>query len=208
MVETTGTRAEGVEEREVKLAVTDDFVLPPLSDLDGRVAVDAGEQLLRSVYWDTDDLQLARAGVGVRHRNGIWAFKGRSRREGDAVVREELEVAGDADSVPSQVRARLEKWVDPHSVHPVALLDTLRRTVDITDGSARAELVHDRVSVVDGKRVVARFDEVEVEFNAASSALAERVVNLLKAHGAVVDTRPKYMRALGFLGHDPPDLTT
>ena len=208
MVETTGTRAEGVEEREVKLAVTDDFVLPPLSDLDGLVALDAGEQLLRSVYWDTDDLQLARAGVGVRHRNGIWAFKGRSRREGDAVVREELEVAGDADSVPSQVRARLEKWVDPHSVHPVALLDTLRRTVDITDGSARAELVHDRVSVVDGKRVVARFDEVEVEFNAASSALAERVVNLLKAHGAVVDTRPKYMRALGFLGHDPPDLTT
>jgi inorganic triphosphatase YgiF len=207
MVETTGAPAEGLDEREVKLAVTDDFVLPPLSDLDGPVAVDAGEQLLRSVYWDTDDLHLARAGVGVRHRNGIWAFKGRSRREGDAVVREELEVAGDADSIPSRVRSRLEKWANPHSVHPVAQLDTLRHTVDITEGSARAELVHDRVSVVDGTHVVARFDEVEVEFSASSSALAERVVNLMKAHGAVVDTRPKYMRALSFLGHDPPDLT-
>jgi inorganic triphosphatase YgiF len=207
MVETTGAPADGVEEREVKLAVTDDFVIPPISDLGGPVAVDAGEQLLRSVYWDTDDLQLARAGVGVRNRNGIWAFKGRSRREGDAVVREELEVAGDADSIPSQVRARLEQWVDPHSVHPVAQLDTLRRTIDIAGGSARAELVHDRVSVVDGARVVARFDEVEVEFNADSSALAERVVNLLQGHCAVVDARPKYLRALSFLGHDPPDLT-
>jgi inorganic triphosphatase YgiF len=207
MVETTDAPAEGVEEREVKLAVADDFVLPPLSDLDGLVAVDAGEQLLRAVYWDTDDLELARAGVGVRHRNGIWAFKGRSRREGDAVVREELEVAGDAGSIPSPVRARVEHWVDPGAVHPVAQLDTLRRTIDVTDGSARAELVHDRVSVVDGTRVVARFTEVEVEFNADSSALAERLVTLLKAHGAVVDTRSKYVRALGFLGHDPPDLT-
>jgi hypothetical protein len=87
-VEATGAPAEGVEEREVKLAVTDEFVLPALSDLDGPVGVYAGEQLLRSVYWDTDDLQLARTGVGVRHRNGIWAFKGRSRRDGEAVVRE------------------------------------------------------------------------------------------------------------------------
>jgi inorganic triphosphatase YgiF len=206
MVETTGVPADGVEEREVKLVVTDGFVLPPLSDLVGLVAVDAGEQLLRSVYWDTDDLQLARAGVGVRHRNGIWAFKGRSRREGDAVVREELEIAGDDGDMPSPVRARLEQWVDSGAVHPVAHLDTLRRTIDITDANARAELVHDRVSVVDGTRTVARFDEVEVEFNEQSSALAERVVDLLKAHGAVVDTTPKYMRALSFLGHHPPDL--
>jgi hypothetical protein len=105
------------------------------------------------------------------------------------------------------VHARLAQWVDPHSVHPVAQLDTLRRTIDIADGSARAELVHDRVSVVDGTSVVARFDEVEVEFAADSSALADRVVNLLKARGAVVDARPKYIRALRFLGHDPPDPT-
>ena len=116
-------------------------------------------------------------------------------------------MAGDVGSIPSRVRARLQEWVDPDSLHPVAQLDTLRRTVDITDGSARAELVHDRVSVLDGRRVVARFDEVEVEYNASSSALAERVVNLMKAHGAVVDTMPKYMRALALLGHDPPDLS-
>jgi inorganic triphosphatase YgiF len=199
--------ALGVEEREVKLMVADDFVLPSLSDLDGLTAVDAGDELLRAVYWDTDELALARAGVGVRHRNGIWAFKGRSRRDGDAVVREELEVAAGSDSIPPEMRSRLEEWVDPSAVHPVAHLDALRRRFDVAAGTARVELVHDRVSVVDGTSVVAHFAEVEVEFTAEDNPLADRLVRLLIENGAVVDTTSKYVRALRALGHDLPSRT-
>lgn len=200
---TAPSGGEAAEEREVKLRVADDFVLP-LSQLDPLIAVDHGEGRLRSVYWDTDDLALARSGVGVRHRNGIWTFKGRSRRDGHAVVREELEVAGPGESIPPVVRSRLGSLVDPSTLHAAATLDNVRHRLDVTDGTDSVELVHDRVSVLDGERVVARFTEVEVEFSPKAQSIADRLVDLLLSHGAVVDTTPKYARALRALGHEPP----
>jgi inorganic triphosphatase YgiF len=204
---TAGNVGGGVEEREVKLTVGADYVLPALTGMDGVTALDRGDERLRAVYWDTDDLGLARAGVGMRHRNGVWTYKGRSRRHGDAVVREEVEVAGDGDRIPEAVRERVEQWVEPGSTHPTARLDTIRHRVDIVAGASSAELVHDRVTVLDGTREVARFAEVEVEFGPMSAALADRIVQLLVTGGATVDTTPKYLRALRALGHDPPERT-
>ncbi|HWF58287.1 MAG TPA: CYTH domain-containing protein [Candidatus Dormibacteraeota bacterium] len=202
--EAAGASGAAVEEREVKLAVPDDFVLPSLSGLDSLTTLDEGEEVLRSVYWDTGDLALVRAGVGVRHRNGIWTFKGPSRRDGDAVVREELEVAAPGDVIPALVRSRIGPLLDPSTLHPVVTLDNLRHRLDVRDGAGSAELVHDRVAVLDGARVVARFTEVEVEFSPAGQAIADSLVHLLLAHGAVVDPTPKYARALRALGLDPP----
>ncbi|MGH7721926.1 MAG: CYTH domain-containing protein [Candidatus Dormibacteria bacterium] len=199
--------AEGAEEREVKLEVPEDFVLPSLAPLDSVTALDRGDARLAAVYWDTADLGLARAGVGLRHRNGVWTFKGRSRRDGDAVVREEVEVIANADSIPGPVRARIERWIDPSAARPVARLDTVRHCLDVSEDDARAELVHDRVQVLDGTRLVTRFAEVEVEFSAGSGALANRLVGLLTAHGAVLGTTPKLVRALRALGHRLPDAT-
>lgn len=196
----------GVEEREVKLAVAEDFELPALTGLDGVSVVDRGVERLRAVYWDSEGLALAHAGVGLRHRNGVWTYKGGSRRERDAVVREELELSADADSIPAEMCARVREWVEPAALHPVAELDTMRHHVDVAEGARRAELVHDRVRVVEGARLVASFAEVEVEHDAASHALADRLVRLLVAVGAVVDTTPKYVRALRALGHDPPEV--
>ncbi|MEO8898408.1 MAG: CYTH domain-containing protein [Candidatus Dormibacter sp.] len=197
---------EGVEEREVKMAVPDGFVMPELSELAGVTAVDRGDTLLHAVYWDTDDLGLARSGVGVRHRNGVWTFKGRSRRDGNAVVREELELDGDADRLPPPISQRLAEWVVVSHVHPVAELRTVRHTFDVSAASQSAEVVHDRVSVRDGTEERARFREVEVEYESPSTALTDRIVALLASHGATVDTTPKYLRALRLLGHDPPEV--
>jgi inorganic triphosphatase YgiF len=194
----------GVEEREVKLAVPDGWQLPSLTQLDGVTATDRGDERLQAVYWDTDDLGLARAGVGLRHRNGTWGFKGASRREGDALVREEVEVAAGIDNIPPVVRARCETFVDITALHPIAELDTMRHTIDVRDARSQVELVHDRVTVIDGDRVVARFAEVEVEFAVAAQQLADRLVRVLVDGGAVVDTIPKYMRALRALGRDAP----
>jgi inorganic triphosphatase YgiF len=199
-----GASQGGVEEREVKLAVPDGWQLPPLTQLDGVTATDRGDERLQAVYWDTDDLGLARAGVGLRHRNGTWGFKGTSRREGDALVREEVEVVAGIDNIPHLVRERCQLLVEIRALHPVAELDTMRHTVDIRDARSQVELVHDRVTVVDGGRVVARFAEVEVEFAVTAQQLADRLVRMLVAGGAVVDTIPKYVRALRALGRDAP----
>jgi inorganic triphosphatase YgiF len=195
------------EEREIKLAVGDDFAMPDTSGLLGVSAVDRGDETLRAVYWDSDDLGLARAGMGIRHRNGVWTYKGRSRREGDAVVREEVEMSAQGGAIPDEIRARVRRWLDPEHLHPIAELDTVRRQFDLAQGDHRVELVHDRVTVLDGTRPVARFAEVEVEFDAGCQDLADRVVDLLRSAGAVVDTTPKYLRALRALGFDPPEIS-
>jgi inorganic triphosphatase YgiF len=199
-------RAGGAEEREVKLAVPDDFGLSGLSDLAGVVVVDRGEVRLRAVYWDSDDLALCRAGVGLRHRNGVWAFKGGSRRDGDAVVREEVELPAGGEEIPPAMRGRVQQWVDVTALHPVAELDTLRHQLDVVDAPQRAEVVHDRVRIRDGGRVISTFAEVEVEFERGSKALADRLVALLVGRGAAVEGTSKYLRALRALGHDPPEV--
>jgi inorganic triphosphatase YgiF len=201
---TPGASQGGVEEREVKLAVPDGWQLPSLTQLDGMTATDRGDERLQAVYWDTDDLGLARAGVGLRHRNGTWGFKGTSRREGDALVREEVEVVAGIDKIPPVIRERVESFVELPALHPIAELDTMRHTIDVRDARSQVELVHDRVSVIDENRVVARFAEVEVEFAVAAQQLADRLVQMLVDSGAVVDTIPKYVRALRALGHDAP----
>ncbi len=201
----SGPRA-AAEEREVKLAVADDFRLPDLSSLDGVSASDRGDESLRAVYWDTADLRLACAGVGLRSRNGTWTFKGTSRREGDAVVRDEVEARGDDGVVPSAVLAHAQRYADPAALHPVAELDSIRHTIDLACGDQRAEVVHDRVTVLDGAREVAHFAEVEVEFEPHSTALVDSVVGLMCRHGGIVDGTPKLVRALRALGYDPPPM--
>jgi inorganic triphosphatase YgiF len=198
---------DGAEEREVKLAVAEGFVLPALTELAEVTTTDRGDERLRAVYWDTDDLALAHAGVGLRHRNGVWAYKGRSRRDGDAVVREEIEERAGGDTIPTDIGKRVQRWVDPAALHPVAELDTVRHQVDVVHGDSTVELVHDHVDVVDGTGVVTSFEEVEVEFETASQDLANRLVRLLLSAGATVDTTPKYMRALRALGHHAPEVS-
>lgn len=192
------------EEREVKLAVAGDFAIPDLALLGDVTVVDRGDRRLHAVYWDSTSLALAAAGVGVRHRNGVWTYKGRSHREGDAVVREEVEIGGDAGTLPERIRELVQQWTDPDDLHPVAELDTVRHLVEVHAGVHSVELVHDHVHVVDGARVVARFAEVEVEFIATSRDLADRVVGLLVANGATVHSTAKLVRALRALGHEPP----
>jgi CHAD domain-containing protein len=85
-------------------------------------------------------------------------------------------------------------------LQPVAELHTLRRAVRVSarDDEA-AEVVHDRVKVVDGARVVREFDEVEIEqIRDGSERLIARLEKQLRAAGAKSsDGRPKVFQALG-----------
>ena len=76
------------------------------------------------------------------------------------------------------------------------------------DGEDLLEVVDDTVSVQEGRRVVSRFREIEVEVKGELPPLAlTTVTNLLAAAGAVPgDQLPKVVRALGPRAVAPPEL--
>jgi inorganic triphosphatase YgiF len=201
------------EEREIKIPVDTDFVLPDLDGVvEGTHAVDRGTVELSATYWDTDDLTLLRANLGLRHRSapgetGKWTLKAGSRMIGDAVSREETDFAGPAEQPPQAAIDVIRLVVGEIALHPIARLVTDRHTVDLVAGEARrAEVADDRVSVRSDTRTVEPFREVEVELFDADDTLIDAVMARLRSAGVgAPDSTPKYVRALRALGHDIPD---
>ena len=202
-------------EREFKTDVAETFVLPDLDGVAGLRAHDRGVRQLDAVYWDTDELRLMHSGFGLRHRTTdggavIWTLKGGTHREGDAVVREEIEVPGTRDTVPAELAARIAGVTPLEAVHPVAHLHTARHVVDLDDGGRPwAEVADDTVTVLRGAEHVHTFREVEVEVHDADAgdanaqARAAQLLAVLREAGAGrPSSSSKYVRALRVLGFD------
>jgi inorganic triphosphatase YgiF len=205
-------------EREVKLAVPEEFVLPDLDGVAGGVrTTDRGTHVLDATYWDTDALALLHSECGLRHRTrdgseGVWTFKGPSTESGPAVEREEFEAAGRSESIPAALLDRTRAILGGAALHPVVRVRTERHTIDVGEGNQRqVEVADDRVSVIDvAGRVVARFREVELEMvGEPRGGLVDALLATLVRDGAVLDATPKYVRALAALGlMASPDPTT
>ena len=199
-------------EREIKSSVAETFELPDLDGTAGLRAVDRGVRRLEATYWDTDTLQLMRSGYGLRHRTtdggaGRWTLKGGTRREGDAVVREELEVPGTPAELPAEVSERLRDVVALGDLHPVVTLRTARHVVDLEAGGMPwAEVADDTVSVRDGDREVERFREVELELHGEGDGprVAAVLARLRQAGAGEPESSSKYVRGLRALGYDVP----
>ncbi len=200
-------------EDEIKLAVHGPFVLPDLVDPQrGIGAVEsAGSRTLRATYWDTADLRMARNGVSLRHRTGEdgppWQLK--LPVPGSDRAREELAEQGGPRDVPAALRALVTGWTRAAVLVPVATLRTDRSVYNVLDaaGDAVAELVDDTVSVLDRRRVVARFRELEVERRSADDGTMDWLRDRLVAAGAVEGQfTPKVVHALGPLATEPSDL--
>jgi inorganic triphosphatase YgiF len=197
------------EEREIKIPVDPDFVLPDLDGVvEGTAAVDRGDVALSATYWDTDELTLLHAKLGLRHRSapgeaGKWTLKAGVRMIGDAVSREETDFAGPADWPPEAALEVVRAAVGDVTLHPIASLVTDRHTVDLMAGTTRrAEVADDVVAVRSGDSTVETFREVEVELFDADEALIEAVMARLRVAGVgEPDSTPKYVRALRALGH-------
>jgi hypothetical protein len=66
-----------MKEREVKLSAGEDFEVPDLSGLgDGVLPTPRPDQRLSTVYFDSDDLRLARWDLSFRYREGQPRFGG------------------------------------------------------------------------------------------------------------------------------------
>jgi CHAD domain-containing protein len=93
----------------------------------------------------------------------------------------------------------------------VARLSTTRRRIRLVDdkGARVAEVVDDEVSVRDGRRVAARFREIELEVfgsNGTEGLVAPLMAKLRDAGAGVPDPTPKHIRALGPQAMEPPEV--
>jgi CHAD domain-containing protein len=205
-------------EREVKLGAGPAFHLPDLNGVVDGATVTAPEAVkLETVYFDTPDLRLARWGVSLRHRAGEgWTLKlPPTRSSGDGqnaplLEGDELTFQGGAKKPPAAAVAVVRAYVRKDELVPVARLSTIRRRVRVIDGSGTrlAEVVDDEVSVRDGRRVAARFREIEVEVAGDDGAgVANALVARLRSAGAgAPDPTPKHIRALGPRATEPPEV--
>jgi CHAD domain-containing protein len=195
----TIARVKATVERERKLTAVPGFQLPPLP----------GEPLpvreLQSTYQDTADLRLAGAGITLRHRtergHGAWQLKlphGEDRLE--------LEYEGSARAVPAEVLDLLRAHLRGSTPAPVARLRTRRTGILARAGDRRlAEVVRDEVAVFEGRRIVRRFEEIEVELIDGDTADLEAIVRNLRRVGAAdTDSRPKLFQALDLHPAEPP----
>jgi CHAD domain-containing protein len=220
------------KEREVKLGAGPAFHLPSLDGvIEGAVVHSPEVMRLETVYHDTPDLRLARWGVSLRHRGGEgWTLKlappqgpaSRPAGASDLLVRTELTYPGGPKKPPEAAVAVVRAYVRRSELIPVARLSTIRRRVRLTDahGTRLAEVVDDEVSVRDGRRVAARFREIEVEVPDDSAArpagaagaanglsVLDPLVSRLRGAGAgAPDPTPKHVRALGPRAMEPPEV--
>jgi CHAD domain-containing protein len=175
---------------------------------------------LETVYYDTPDLRLARWGVSLRHRAGEgWTLKlaappsapGKPRA---ILERDELTFEGGAKKPPQAALEVVRAYVRRAELVPVARLSTVRRRVRLVDatGVRVAEVVDDEVSVRDGRRVAARFREIEVEAGSrngdADGVLVPLVMRLRGAGAGAPDPTPKHIRALGPRAIEPPEVAS
>lgn len=191
-------------EREVKLAAWGGFALPELDDLVPDLQVEPLKtKKLDATYYDTKDLRLARAGVSLRHRIGDdppWTVKLPEGEGGPVMSRREIPFAGPAGTIPVDAAQLVRAYARSEPLVAVARLKTERSRVSLNlDGSAVAEIADDEVSVYHGRRLAARFREVEVEVEeiAPDGLLPAVVKRLRKAGAGEPDNTPKVVRALG-----------
>ena len=201
-------------EREVKLAASAAFRMPSLDGLgDDVLTIPHDAQRLQTVYFDTPDFRLARWGVSLRHREGQgWTTKLPAEAGGgDMLIRSEFAFPGeDATMPPDEAVDLIRAYVRTATLRPVVRLRTIRRRVQLLDLEDRllGEVVDDEVSVLSGRRIAARFRELEVEItDDTPDGLLDEVIERLRAAGAgAPDPTPKYERAVGAFATQPPEV--
>lgn len=197
-------------EEERKYEVGARFAVPDLTGClppGGRV-VERDRVTLTATYFDTPDLRLARAGVSLRFRRGDnqpWTVKLPSAVPG---TRHEISRAGLPNAIPRDLADLVTVYARGTPLAPTAVLRTVRRATELRDRGdvLLAELADDTVSVMDGRRVRAKFREIEVERVRGRRKLLDKVEAVLCGAGAVAGAfTPKHIRAMGPAAAEPPD---
>ena len=199
-------------EVEVKLGAAPGFHLPELDGvMTGVSAAKPEEMRLETTYYDTADLRLARWGCSLRHRAGEgWTLKLPSTSTGIALSRPEHNYPGPPRKPPAEALSLVQAYLRKSPIDAVARLSTWRRRVQLRNAHGRllGEVVDDEVSILDGRRVAARFRELEIEIQPEGMPLMDTLVDLLRSAGAgAPDKTAKHIRALGPRAQEPPEVS-
>jgi hypothetical protein len=185
-------------EVETKLVAPLSFILPKQALVDLGLALDI-EPVKRTstVYLDSSNFDLLSCGVALRFRGrlenksplgkGIWAIKFSTPQRTSVVSRYEYESTGSYASIPSEFEKVLKLFGKDLSLSPIAILEAQRTTVSFngSSGSKLFQIDDDVVTVRSSDDGDLIFREIEVELaDPASGQEAERVVSLLRDHGA------------------------
>ncbi|HJR96377.1 MAG TPA: CYTH and CHAD domain-containing protein [Actinomycetota bacterium] len=200
-------------EREAKLSVEPGFRLRDAASaqLSFREEPEDAQRFV-SIYHDTEDLRLVRWGASFRYRAAEgWTVKLPRSVKGSVIERQEHVFEGGPSRAPADAVDLVRGFVRGGILGPVARLRTVRRrtkVVRLPDERMVAEIVDDDVSVLDGRRTVGRFREVEAELcDPVESSMLEPVLGVLIEGGArAADPVPKVVRALGDRASAPPDV--
>jgi CHAD domain-containing protein len=195
----------GSLEREVKLEVGLNFVLP---DLTKAKLVATSERLIeqemRTAYFDTSEFRLWRRGISLRHRTGeelgvgTWTAKLPSPSEGPTLDRMELSWSGPRESVPAEAARLIQGIIRSSPLHQIVELVTNRRRHLLSDlaGVSRGELDDDTVTVVGGIRDGLHFRQIELELGTSGDVLVAPVMKQLTAAGARLGGEQKLAKAV------------
>jgi CHAD domain-containing protein len=205
-----------MREIELKFGLSAPFDPATFLDTDGAAGgvVELPAQDLRATYYDTDDLRLARSGATLRYRAGEedsvgWCVKLPAETQGEALSREELYFKGSPQHIPASATGLVLPYARSGALRAVATLRTKRKKWSLVaaDGRELALLTDDQVSVLEGRRVVSRFRELEVEASGAKKTELRSIARALRAGGAVSsEPIPKVVRALGPRATAPGDV--
>ena len=202
-----------MREREVKLSADAKFDLPDLTGLGGEVLpAPCPDQELSTVYFDSEDLRLARWGLSFRYREGQgWTVKLPSEGTGMLLVRDEIVFDASSGAPPPAAVDLVRGYLRHAELTTQVQLRTRRRRVLLQDpdGTVLAGIVDDSVSVLKGHKRTGSFRELEVETTDATPAgLLDAAIACLRDAGAgAPDPTPKYLCAIGGADAAPPELT-
>ena len=195
------------DEVERKYDVEPETVVPDLAEAEGVASVRSPDEfMLKAVYFDTADLDLARRRITLRRRTGGadagWHLKLPAGRDTRAELRAPL--GRNAEAVPAPLLAQVRAMVRDRPVAPVASLSTRRREYALcgADGAVVAVFCDDRVEAqrLEGDAPTQHWREWEVELDGGSARLLDAVESHLLAAGArPAEVSSKLARTIGAL---------
>lgn len=195
----------------IRLEAPPHFDPPRLTDLGEGVEVSAPVRTqVNSVYWDTPDMRLARWGcllLAVQDQG--WEVDVPALHPSKGRISETMMIAGATTDPPDAALDLLRAYVRTARLGPVARLKRVRQTVQVggTNGTG-IRVQSDEVSVLDGRRVAARYRELVLDAGGdADTATVHGVIARLRAAGAGgPDPVPEYARILGPASTEAPEI--
>ncbi len=194
------------DEIERKYDVEPTTAIPPLVGLEGVTSVsEAVETELVAVYFDTADLELARAGITLRRRTGGYDEGWHLKLPGvgkDTRTEVRLPLGRATTTVPAELLAPVRAVVRDRPLTPVAKLATRRLESELLDADATvlAQVCDDHVHAerLRGPAHVEEWREWEVELvNGGNDVMDGVEQRLLEAGANPGAVSSKLRRALG-----------